>query len=1411
MRQRAGKGRAWVVYLRSVFVLMTLVACGQSSGCSGCDQEGEPFPDKDRVHSAVQVRLTSNGLTFLEQNLEPILAEVLPEEGLNFCLPGDGGDIIGLVQWGYCQAEMCADGSGENGCNIGIGIGGVDLQAVEPDRLRATVTFDELSARFDIRANPVVDCSLAIDGPGFPVGIDLLLSTPDPTRDLTFTLADPNYMLSDLTIRLMGNGGGLSFLCDAIDAVINFPFIGDFLLDALGGLVEGPIVDLVSGFVEDFTCRSCEDDAGCPVEGGARCDGGRCMLEGACIPAPLGIEGQFDLGDLLSGFSPGLEAQLRYLATPGSYVEVAGGGLSLGMIAGADSEKNRCVPRRPRPDPQFEPPRLESLRGNVDPLGREYEVGIGITQTILDHAFWAVFNSGTLCLAITSETIDALNANIIGAAVPGLRALLEGRNPALAITLSPQEVPIATIGANTTMPDPDDEGQLVLDDPLITLEIPNLHLDFHAYINDRWVRAFTLKADVIVPIGAAFTPDNGVRIILGDLSGALRNLEGVNAEIVGGNVNGLLALLPSLLGGTLNLATESLTDPIELPDIMGYQLNVQDHALTGIDGNTAIGLFANLRRAPADGMGEGAGFSVDTDFEVLDVHTPPAEQMIADEPRAWRRPFVKVAMDAWDGTDDGAEMEYAWRVDDHSWSLFTKAREIDIRSPALFLQGRHTIQVQARRVDDYRTLDLTPAEAQVIIDALPPELTVTQAGAVAEIEVSDLVSADADLRLQVRFDGGDWQDLDGRTVALGDAARVEVQALDEVGNVATAALDVRTDELIGRLPPDAEGGDGGCGGCDVGRGQAPSPLWWAALPLLLLGLGRRRGGKHVTLTLMALAVLALVACDDSSKGKDGNGGASDAGTPDAMPGGPCDGDQACAPNQVCRESDGVCVLVTCLDDATLCDAMTCESGDAVCNNQGVCECEPFCAGGCGEDEYCCLARNACETAPPACAAMNCDAGYELAVTQEGRVDEERCVRTDVECSCVEIDPLPLGKIGRFSDFVVVDGVAWSSAYDDTNGDLVVARNDGVDGFEYTWIDGVPADGDIEGAPSGPRGGIKDRGEDVGRYTSIAAGPDGSLHVAYQDVDNEALKYAHGVKDGDGGHDWTAITLDDAGGAGRWTSISVDARGVPGIAYRVESLEEGEGFVSQVRFVLAKNAAPAAPADWNAPFVLQSVVLPARDPETGSYPEGTGLHTSQTRDGAGNPVVAWYDRTNASLWWSRLEDAGFSAPEQLGGWGHPERDRDMGTNVDLVIDPEGNSHLCLQDGLTDSLYYLSPELGRWEWVDDGVRVGFDDREHSVHVVGEDCSIRFDTNGQPLVVYQDATSQDLVLARRLDAGPDGEGSWTWSVIRGEEATYRGAFGFYAKARVVGPEVWIQHFFYDNTQSPNVQGLELLTRPL
>ena len=152
---------------------------------------------------------------------------------------------------------------------------------------------------------------------------------------------------------------------------------------------------------------------------------------------------------------------------------------------------------------------------------------------------------------------------------------------------------------------------------------------------------------------------------------------------------------------------------------------------------------------------------------------------------------------------------------------------------------------------------------------------------------------------------------------------------------------------------------------------------------------------------------------------------------------------------------------------------------------------------------------------------------------------------------------------------------------------------------------------------------------------------------------------------------------------------------------------------------------------------------------------------------------------------------------------------MGANVDILIDIDGQAHLCYQDGLTDSLRYLAPGLGHDEWVDDGVWLDVGERGHSVHIVGEDCNMMLDRQGRPLIVYQDSTMQALLLRRRDQNAPDLTQGWgRRRALRGDGGAAMGAFGFYTTARTSGRQVWIVHFVYRNHLEEPSHGLEVMT---
>ncbi|MEN3046997.1 MAG: Ig-like domain-containing protein [Candidatus Hydrothermales bacterium] len=120
-----------------------------------------------------------------------------------------------------------------------------------------------------------------------------------------------------------------------------------------------------------------------------------------------------------------------------------------------------------------------------------------------------------------------------------------------------------------------------------------------------------------------------------------------------------------------------------------------------------------------------------------------------------------------------------------------------------------------------------------------------------------------------------------------------------------------------------------------------------------------------------------------------------------------------------------------------------------------------------------------------------------------------------------------GVVGKYSSIAVDElNRIHISYYDSTNGNLKYALYDG-NIWKFETVDGIGS-----GNPN------------VGKWTSIAIGPNNLPHIAYYDVTNTNLKYAHF-----NGTNWVIETVDGAGTAvGQYTSIFVDQNGIPHISY-----------------------------------------------------------------------------------------------------------------------------------------------------------------------------------------------------------------------------------------------------------------------
>ncbi|RJO64139.1 MAG: hypothetical protein C4523_18830 [Myxococcales bacterium] len=400
---------------------------------------------------------------------------------------------------------------------------------------------------------------------------------------------------------------------------------------------------------------------------------------------------------------------------------------------------------------------------------------------------------------------------------------------------------------------------------------------------------------------------------------------------------------------------------------------------------------------------------------------------------------------------------------------------------------------------------------------------------------------------------------------------------------------------------------------------------------------------------------------------------------------------ACA---VCMvdESDGpnVCDVPRCTSNENketlaaecACRAPECETlkKPLACNEAtGVCYCADPCGGPCAENALCCEPTDLCTDCPAWCEGVACEPGFAPGgcdpMTDPGcevfvgdqpwtpcvNWDKDACAFTGVgrpghpSCECEEKPPLPFGRHGRYNDIGVHENTdVWVAAYNETYGDLVVAHAPAAELFEYriyletadwTFLDGVPDEAPTAG-PSGPRGGIKTPGPDVGKYVSLAVASDGMPRIAYQDADNGDLlfMYASPAAPGGGrnggdetlaGVTWTKIVVDAFGDTGYYVDMYLDAQDRPVIAYMMAKGPEDapEAGTSALKLAMATTAAPAGPED----FVFAAVdTAPVGEPycadEAGctflkKVTFGTGVNPSLNVMPSGELWIFYYHHTS----------------------------------------------------------------------------------------------------------------------------------------------------------------------------------------
>ncbi len=1332
-------------------VFLMITACGGD----GCDMDGfrdAPYPlehvDKT-VPVSAEVRVTSHGLDFMSGQVDNIIGE-FAEDGLSFCIPPTETSGMEL-----CHTETTCNG-GDTGCQLDLEITEAELIPSPSDRLVVDIVIDGLLADLPVDGPLGLTCWLHLystsGGTGEAASISASVPVkfePDelsPFRDLRFEVEEMVADITDVDYHL-SNRSGLG--CGAASFGIQ-AFLDGFLRD----MILEELEEIVDDINRAELCRTCEDDD-LPCPSNATCDESDdppvCIYDdnARCVPRFLGIEGMLEPGELLGDFV-GAAADVHMtgrLADRG----VADTGLTLGARVGTEPEHyTSCAPIDLTTRPSFEEiAPSPSINADVTPEGDAFMFGFALHRRTLDHIMWSLWASGSLCLEVGSEEVDMLSTGSIGALVPAINQVALENGP-MKIILSPQLAPEIKLGANRVVTNGNVQ---TVEEGLIILDWKDLDIHMYGYVLERYARLFTIRVDLELPVAVLPDGEDGIYPVLGDIEDGLQNMRILNDDMLDADTDRLLELLPTLLGFALPELAGALSDPIELPQFLGYQLVIGPDDLRGIDNNQYLGLFANL---------EFVGYDPNEMSRSLRALVQDHSLDVEKEGRFIPRVGLNLDMAAVQAGQMMAadEVQFTYRLNGGTWHLAGAGQHLRINDPRLSVQGIHKLELRGRTIEEGTRWQRIPTELEVIVDYEPPVVEAWQDENFVQVRAEDVVDSTEDLELRHRLilDGeaqawSSWDSLEAIAVGDGVVSQrmvVEVEVRDRSGNTASEEVSVRHQAMGAG---EAEAGDEmprGCAGC-TSTGQSGTMWSFVLLALGLFVLRMRRRLKPAA-ALVGLLVMGLTT---------GCGGCGD--DPAATS---CS--EECSEFQTC--DDGQCVDIGCDDDAE-CETGICENGTCVdgCRDVSECEltcdgesrafctdnecvCEELCPGGCGTTGFCCHPENTCQDFPDWCEDQECDPGFEPEITHIGDHDNEKCEVTGGSCECVSLPPLPLRYHGAYPSMAEGAGIRAVSVYNMHYRDLMVGILD--ESFEPDWyfVDGVPRRGQVQGAIDGPRGGLTNTGDRVGTHTATAVDDNGRIHVFYRDDDEDALKYGRGDQ---AGGEWTfetAYVEEEDGDTAYFSSVLLVGETLH--LFYTTRLEDDE---SEIRYRAIDIDHPLDAMGETEYAVLHSGSRSVEAAE--DYPPVVGLYLQ---------AVAMDDEIFVSFYDNTIERAGWliSDGEE---WNEPEFfEEPVGPYTSARPGPTGEIHIAYMEAWPPAVAYQVVG-GEREEIASGVRhtVG----GTSQTAIGHDVQLHVYGSGRVEVLFHDASTHELIRAVKDD-------DWEVETLDGEAGVRSAAHGLFVR---------------------------------
>lgn len=801
-------------------------ACSGQPSCGSCSCLA-PLPADYaglRIDNAISARVSKDGFAYINQNwaqlikaftTNPILIDVgctsqsgfliCDQDTNNACGAGEKCTVSVLIQ----KATLTPTSQPVNQAQVN----GTAELVIKTGRMKATRTFCTCPL-FCCRCN--VKCYADFDSTRSGRGHDTF------TVPLNFSIDTKWGRLTRIEIPTVGglsslesgdlvlnDDGGciLSFLCD----FANLGFIKDYLFN---NILVPQLRKQIQSEIDKQVCRGCMAGANCsagPLEGtccptGSVCQTGRCNDSGKCLPKLFGMQGGLAVSSLLASFGgpaggaggPTVPVLVALGGSVGSNT-----GLTLGTVGGAQAPTAAapCVPDLPPPPPKTViVPDFDTIAATRGATG--YQVGFALSQYFMQTAAYAVHRAGGMCLTLDAKTTSILTTGTFKSLLPsiGLVAGTATKDAPVMINLRPTRAPSILIGEGTI-----DPVTKKPDKPLLTLGLSDVVIDFYVLIDDRFARIFTLTLDVSLPLslvveggcsGPASPPGvaqaQKLTLALGDLKQLFGNVKTANAEIIAEDPQVLAQLLPLIIGVAEPALAKALK-PIPLPDVNGLLVKIAEPpGLKGLVPSSVsgqyeqLGGFASLRLVG----GTCAAFAPRTIVRRVDAVLPPAEAMRAraDRPIPW--PAARIEIEA---QGDGRAVEHAWRVDEGLWSTWFDGPTLTVEHPRFLAQGRHTIEVRSRVVDDADTIEAVPARVPFLVDWEGPAIALEPDPdrRLLRVSATDAVTPADRIRFAYRLGDGATTDFgSARPVdllaveALG--GRVEVFARDEAGHVTSS-------------------------------------------------------------------------------------------------------------------------------------------------------------------------------------------------------------------------------------------------------------------------------------------------------------------------------------------------------------------------------------------------------------------------------------------------------------------------------------------------------------------------------------------------------------------------------------------------------------------------------------------------